>query len=127
MAGDDASLRDAAYALLGGSNVTGADGAPEDLALELQAGAPFQGIHAEPDLGELTRAAGLLLVTIFRFAPALDRLAVFYARRFEVHMDVVSAAQAVGNDFEVQLTLRRKNGLVQFAVHDVEEGRVFLV
>ena len=66
---------------------------------ELHAAVARPGFDAHPDFGKLARAAGLLLVAVFGIAFAADGFAVFHARRFEVHVDVVPAAQAVGDDF----------------------------
>ena len=85
------------------------------------------GFDAHPDLGELARAAGLLFVAVFGFALALDRLAVFHARLGQFHVDIVTAAQTVGHDFQVQFALRGNDRLVQFRVHRIEKRRVFLV
>ncbi len=61
------------------------------------------------------------------FAPALDRLTVAHPRFAQLDVHVVAPAQGVGDDFQVQLALGGDNGLPQFGIHHVEEGRVFVV
>ena len=72
-------------------------------------------------------AAGLFLVAVFGIARGLDGLAVAHARLAQLDMDVVTAAQRVGHDFQVQFALGGNDGLMQFRIHHVEERGVFVV
>ena len=84
-------------------------------------------LDLHPDFGELAGAARLLLVAILGVAPALDGLAIPHARldQFDVH--VVTAAEALGDDLQVQLALRGQDGLVQLGIHHVQERGVLVV
>ena len=94
---------------------------------ELDAGVARFGFDAHPDFGELAGAAGLFLVAVFRVALGLDGFAVADARLDQLDVDVVAPAEAVGDDFEVQLALGGDDGLAQLGIHHVKEGRVFVV
>src|SRR5690606_6955427 len=66
------------------------DGAAHDGPLEREALAALQRLDAQRDLGELTRAAGLLLVTVAGVAGAGDRLAVGDGGGARVDVDAVA-------------------------------------
>ena len=72
---------------------------------ELQAGVARFGFDAHPDFGELAGAAGLFFVAIFGVASGLDGLAVAHARLVQFDVDVVAAAESVGDDLQVQFAL----------------------
>ena len=42
-------------------------------------------------------------------------------------MDVVTAAQFIRDDFQVQLALRGDHGLAQFGIDHMQEGGIFMV
>ena len=94
---------------------------------ELDAGIARSGFDTHPDLGELAGAAGLFFVAILRFCPGFDGLAKRYPWRDKLDLDPVTAFQPVGQHSQVQIALGRHHGLMQFAVHVIEEGRVFFV
>ena len=126
-AGDDAFSADLRNTFLDGGHEIPVHVLPDERLCEFHAAVARLRLDAHPDFGELARAAGLFFVAVFGFAFALDRLTIFHARLGEVDMDVVSAAQTVGDDFQMQFTLRGNDRLVQLAVHDIKKRRVFLV
>jgi len=77
----------------------------------------------KPALNTITLAAALAAVTAFTAVPASAEL-------YAVSLDggtSITAAQALGDDLQVQLTLGGQDGLVQFRVHLVHERRVLVM
>ena len=96
------------------------------LRFELVTGVFLGRLDTIIDLGELTGAAGLLLVRVGVFDRHRDRLAVSHLRFAHVHFDVVRALQDVHLDVQVQLAHTLDQGFARVLVGRYLERRVLL-
>src|SRR5690606_3272337 len=92
------------------------DGAAHHGPLEREALAALQRLDAQRDLGELTRAAGLLLVTVAGVAGAGDRLAVGDGGGARVDVDAVALLEHLRGDLEVDVAHAPEHGLARVGV-----------
>ena len=127
VAGEDALLHGVAQALFDrGEEVFGNAAAEhflgEDHFLRL-----LLGLEADPDIAELTAAAGLLLVAAVGFDLRLDLLAVRHAGGLELALDTEAALQLGAEDVELDIAGAGENHLVGLGVVDDREGDVLLV
>ena len=98
-----------------------------DLVDELVAAAGAGGLEVDDDVGELARAAGLLLVAVDDLLDRLgDRLAVGDLRLADVGVDLELAQHAVDEHLEVQLAHAGDDRLAGLLVGADLEGRVLL-
>jgi hypothetical protein len=74
------------------------------------------GLDAQPDLGELARAARLLLVAVARLAAAADGLAVRDARLLERDAHAEAPAQPLDDHLQLDLALARDDRLMDLVV-----------
>ena len=98
-----------------------------DLVDELVATAGAGGLEVDRDLGELARAAGLLLVGVGVLGDGLgDRLAVGHLRLADGGVHLELAEHAVDDHLEVELAHPGDDGLAGLLVGADLEGRVLL-
>ena len=83
-------------------------------------------LYANNHIGELTATTGLLLVGLAQLNGLRDSLTVCHLRTTLVALYLELAFQTVDNDFQVQLTHTRDDGLSRLLVGLHGEGGVFL-
>ena len=94
---------------------------------KLDAAVARERIDAHPDLRELAGTSTLFLVAVLRFSFRVDGFAVGNARLFELDIDVVAPSEGFRDSLEMNLSLSREDGLLQFGIHAELEGGIFLV
>ena len=85
------------------------------------------GRELELDFGELSGAAGLLLVAIPVLSAALDRFAKRHPRLDKIEMHVEPPLQTLCDHVKMQFALRGNDGLVQFRIDAENKCRVFVM
>ena len=83
---------------------------------EFEAAAALQGLEHDPHFGELTGAAGLLLVDVVLLDLLGDGLPIGHLRLAHDALDTEFGAHAVQGDLEVQLAHAAQNGLPGLAI-----------
>ena len=123
IARDDAPLRGLAHALLDGGPEVARDGAADDVRLEDHARPRGLRLDLEPDVAELSVAAGLTLIAALRGRLPADGLAVRDLRGVHLHLHAELLFQPVDRDLDRGFADRREDRLVRrvVAAH-VERG-----
>ena len=127
VAGEDAVLHGVLGAGVHRRNVLARDAPTGDLVLELVGGTVLadERFECDEDLGELTRATRLLLVSELDLVDrALDGLLVGHLRLADVGLDLELATHPVDQNIEVKLAHTADDGLAGLVVLVDLEGRV---
>src|SRR3984957_19467941 len=123
-AGKHARSHDAIDAFFDTGNVFLRHRAADDLGFERRSRARFRRLEHQHDLGELTRAARLLLVGIVDLGLLRQPLAIGDLRRADARIDLVGAPEDIDFDIEVKFAHSLQNGLAGFLIGGDAEGRV---
>ena len=107
----------------GGDEVAG-DGAAEDFAGELEAGAAGHGLHADFAVAELAVAAGLLFVASRRLDLGADGFAVGDLGRLEGDFGVVALFEAADDGLDVRLAGAGDEELVGLRIAEEADEQV---